>query len=269
MDIKPRYNTKTLNIRMQSLPKTLKNSVKVDPQGIISSGIYKVIRWEKIRQSISFFTSTLLMLVSLIMIIVYATALKGTWTSFLIPSAVFLFSTYRSIITFMESKWLRNSIIKYREDLKIGINHTPPFINRLYVKMHKKQIGHNWLTFFLMFNIGILTLMLWGLKDRSWWIFEFDKWIKALFINPTLMIWIFTISLIVIVVVHMIMAIQRRKRILDINAYFGNDLVPQSEIETIKSSKNKQYRRLFIIYLMIMAVIPMTIKIILKIFRRK
>lgn len=269
MDIKPKFDTGTIQFNLPVKKQSLSTKVVKDPNGVISNGIYKVIRWESLRQIITLSLSGAVFLAMGILIGLYAGVYHTAWISFVVPCAVALLSGYKAVVTLVERGWLRKAVDKYKEDLKIGLTSTPPFIARLYVDIHKKQIGHNWLTFFLLLNGGIITVLLWWLKDAHWWIFKFDEWIHSMFANPTLMSWIFTIALISIAALHIVMAIQRKKRILDIDAYFGSNIVPMADLEQIKATKNKTYRNLFIWYVMIVVIIPILIKLIIKVLRRK
>ncbi len=270
MAIKPMYETGTIRL---STPVThvrkLETKVVKDPGGTIPNGIYKVISWERIRQTLTLALSFTIMLASIILIILYALVYKTAAVGFVIPTLVLIASLWKASSTFLERNWLKRSVQRYREDLKIGISSTPPFISRMYLQLHKKQIAHNWLTFSLMFYGGIGTLLLWWLKDFSWWWLHFDKWINALFSNPTLMVWIFTASLIAVAVIHVMLSIQRKKRLLEIDSYFGSQMMPQSDIDSLKQTQNKMFRRIFIISVLVILIIPMVSLLILKVVRRK
>lgn len=269
MDIKPRFNENTITFSAPVKKTSLESKVIKDPDGVISNGLYKVIRWEQLRQKIVLSITSSLSLGLITLITLYATVYNVSWLAYVLPAIVLLYAMYKTITTFAEGSWLKKSVNKYKEDKKMGLTTSPPFLAKLYVDLQKKQITHNWLTFFVLFNGGIITLLLWWLKDVSWWIFHFDQWINDLFANPTLMSWIFTIVLVVVGVFHIAMAIQRKKRLLDMDAYFGGNIVPQSELEIIKQSRNKAYRRMFVIYLMIIVIIPALVWVILRVLKRK
>lgn len=270
MNIVPKYDSNTIKIATNAPTKLSLSTPKVvtDPTGQISNGIYRVIHWEMLRQFITIIVSGTLLLGAIILIILFSTAFKTSWPGYIIPVMMILLAGYKFFISLIEKSALKKAVTRYKEDLRIGLTSTPPFIVKLYQNIYKKQVGHNWLTFFLLLNGGILTILLWWLKDVSWWIFDFEGWIHAMFNNPTLMSWIFTVSLLAIAVVHIVMAIQRKKRILEIDAYFGSQIVPTADINEIKSSRNKAYRRLFIIYVMVILIIPLIVKMCMKLFRR-
>jgi hypothetical protein len=73
----------------------------------------------------------------------------------------------------------------------------------------------------------------------------------------------------VIAILHVIFFIQRKKKLLEMHSFFGESLMPQSEIEIIKGGKNKAYRRMFIISVLTFLVVPIIAKTILKFIRRK
>ncbi len=87
--------------------------------------------------------------------------------------------------------------------------------------------------------------------------------------QPSLIATLMSVSLLIIAIVHIIFAIQRKKRINDMNLYFGSELAPESQVEEIKAIRNKAYRRLFIISLIVILVIPMVVLATLKLIRRK
>lgn len=271
MNIRPLNDTATLKINISEIQTRSLATPKVsmDKTGVIPNGIFKVIRWEKFRQRFTLTFSALLLVSMIILITLYAMVFDSKWVSYIIPGVVALAAAWKLMATTLEFKWLKKSVETYKEDIRIGLTSTPPFISRLYIGLHKKQVAHNWLTFVLVFYGGIFTILLWWLKDVSWWIFEFKIWIHSLFSNPSLMMWLFTSALVVIVIMHIIFAIQRKSRMLDINAYFGQGIIPESEIETIKQAKNKMYRRLFIVSIMILLIIPLVVKLILRLIRMK
>ncbi|NQZ66359.1 MAG: hypothetical protein HRT99_04080 [Mycoplasmatales bacterium] len=269
MEIKPMYDNtikmSVKNVKLESL------KIKENPEkaGLIPNGIWRVIRWEKIRQIFTIIMSGLILLFTAILTALYATKMDVLWAAYIIPGILIMLTSWKLLNTLIERGRLVKSIERYKEDLKIGLESTPPFISNLYMSLHIKQVAHNWLTFITIFYGGIITVLLWWLKDFSWWIFDFKSWIHNLFADPEMMTWLFTSLLIAVSVLHIIFAIQRKKKILDINSYFGSTLAPISEIETIKQSKNKMYRRLFIISVMIILVIPILVRFSLKIISGK
>lgn len=269
MEIKPKFDTSTIKISQPIRHSTLPQKIARDPSGVISNGIYKVIRWERLRQMIVLFFALAIALACSILIILYDTLYHSNWSSYIFPIIILAISVYKIIISLIEMRALKKAVTRYRADLAVGVSHHPPFIVKIYRSLHVKQVVHNWLTFFLILHGGLLTLILWGLKDVSWWIFEFDKWIEAIFYNPDLMQWIFTIAIIVIALIHVVFTIQRKKRVLDIDAYFGETIISISDIEEIKKQYNKLCRRLFIGYILVILVIPLLVKWILKFIRRK
>ena len=266
MNINATQTIKFVNPMVET--KIITNSTIQDPERQISNGIYKVISWERIRQIAILFTSLAGLLASIILIALYATVWNGSWGTFILPTLLGLLSSFKVMITYIEFKALRNAVKRYREDLKIGLDSMPPFIPKLYMNMQQKQVKHNWLTFFIIFYFGIFTLALWWLKDTSFWIFEFDKWIKGLFGNPDLMVILFTIGLLLTVVMYIFMTIQRKKRIIEVEAFYGSQVIQTSELTDIKMKMNKFYRRMFIISVMGILVIPLVVKAVLRILKK-
>lgn len=270
MDIKPLFQTGTIRI---VAPKTnikhVDTKIIKDPDGIVPSSIYRVIKWESIRQKLTLLLLNLIIIAISIWIILLSTVYQSMWVGYLIPIILLMLLTYKVLITFFEMKTLKRAVIRYREDLKYNLVSTPPFLARMYLALHRKQVAHNWITFTIIFYGGIFTLLLWALKDVDWWIFNFKLWIGTLFGNPWLMSWIFTISLIFVAVLHIIMTVQRKKKIIEMDSFYGSQLAPQSEVEIIKTNYNKMYRRLFFISVLIVLVIPLFIWIVYKTIKRR
>lgn len=269
MDIKPLFQTETVKI---VAPKTnikhVDSKIIKDPDGIVPTSIYRVIKWENIRQKITL----LFLAIGLIGFSIWITLLAvndRSWVSYILPIVLFLTFIYKFFMTFVEIRALKRAVLRYREDLKYNLSSTPPFLTRMYLALHRKQVGHNWITFVTIFYGGILTLLLWTLKDVKWWIFDFKLWIKALFGNPMLMSWIFTVALILIAVFHIILAVQRKKKILEIDSFYGAHLAPNSEIDLLKKNYNKMYRRLFFFSVLIVLIIPLFAWIFYKLLRRR
>ncbi len=271
MEIKPLYDTNTIRFVNPTIvqPKKLEKRKAVDPNGVIPNGIFKVIKWEKRRQQFTIGLSALITLASIILITLYFTVFDASWIAIVIPSVVLLLAFYKSMITLGEMNYLKKALLRYSEDLAIGLTDTPPFISRLYLSLNKKQVKHNWITFFLMFYGGLFTLTLWWLKDVSWWIFDFKAWIHSLFSNPDLMVILFTVSLAAIVLIYLVLTIQRKKRLLEIDSYYGSQMMSASDLETIKQTMNKMYRRIFIMSVLVVLIIPIVVRLILRVIRGK
>lgn len=271
MEIKPLNETSTIQIPIRTQKITTLTKVKThDPDNIIPNGIYKVIKWENFRQFFAIALSLIIFAISVVMISLYATnVLHIGWAGYLIPAATGTISFYKLITTIFENKFMRKAVERYKENLGIEINSTPAFVAKLYKSLHVKQVSHNWLTFMFIFYGGIFTLLLWWLKDVSWWIFHFNAWIKDIWTNPEIMVWIATGALIAIAFMHIVFAIQRKKRILEIDAYFGLTLIPEGELATIKEVRNKFWRRVFILSVMTILVIPLITMLIMKLISRK
>ena len=270
MNIKPMFEQDTVTFATPvAQVKSLETTSTVDKEGKIPNGIFKVIHWEKRRQLLTMILSGAIALFASILIAIYATKWDGSWARYILPGLLLVSAGYKLLTTNIERSGLKRAVDRYREDLNIGIDSTPPFIAKLYLELNKKQVRHNWMTFFMMFYLGGLTVLLWWLKDFHWWIFKFDVWIRHWFRNPELMSWLFTIALISIVVIYLYMTIQRKKRVLEIDAYFGSQIMKPSELAIIKQGMNKFYRRSFILSVMIILLIPIFVKIVLRLLRKK
>ena len=173
-------------------------------------------------------------------------------------------SLTKFVFVSLEMRHLNVSVKMYRESLVAGSKLTPPFISALYLKLFKKQTRQNWIVIAFIFYGSIITLLFWWLKDANWWIFEFDVWIKNLTKNPQLVGAIMICILVLALILHIYFTIYRKKRIIDIQSFFGNEVISQLEIDTIVSNQNKKYRRFFFLSIIIILVLPFIIRIIYK-----
>lgn len=269
MELKPLYATGNIKIVPGIKEVKLESKIVRDPSSIIPSGIYKVIHWEKWRQRFVSLINLIALITSIIMMALYSTILPVSWVGFVLPIIVVIISSIKLTSTISEMMWLKNSVDHYKQDIKIGLTSTPPFIAKLYFKLHKKQVASNWATIFILFYVGLLTLILWGLKDVSWWIFQFDVWIKDVFYSPTVMEYLFAAIMISSVLIQITLTIQRKKRIDEIESYFGGSLTSPTDIYNMKTERNKFYRRIFVASIMVLLIIPVLIRWILRLLVRK
>jgi len=269
MELKPLYATGSVRVVPGVREVKLESKILKDPSSIMPSGIYKVIHWEKWRQRFVATITLIALITSIVMTALYATILPVSWVGFVLPIVVILVSAVKFIRTLIEMTWINRAVERYKEDLKIGLTSTPPFIARLYFLLHEKQISSNWATVFVVFYVGLLTLILWGLKDISWWIFDFHSWIKDVFSNPDAMVYLFSAVIIAAIVIQIVLTIQRKKRIYEIEAYFGESLASEADIYKMKTEKNKFFRRSFIISIMVLLIIPILTKSILRLVLKR
>lgn len=169
----------------------------------------------------------------------------------------------------LEMRHLSISTKMYRESLNAGSKLTPPFISSLYLKLFKKQVSQNWIVISFIFYGTIVTLLFWWLKDVNWWIFEFDVWIRQLTDNPESIGAIMIFILVLALFLHIYFTIYRKKRIMDIQSFFGNEVISQLEIDTIVSNLNKKYRRFFFLSIIVILVFPFIARIIYKKIKSK
>ncbi|MCP4337187.1 MAG: hypothetical protein GY679_05065 [Mycoplasma sp.] len=272
MDLKPINQQDTITfINTSTFHKPLTKTQKVvkDPQNTIPNGIYGVINWEIRKQKAVGILSTLFLITAIVLIILQLKLWKTGPLTYIPTVSLLLISIYKSSICLIEFLGIKKSVVRYRQDMIVGLTSTPPFISKMYIDFNKKQVSHNWITFSFIFYGGLFSLLLWWLKDVKWWIFDFKKWIQNLFGQPKLVATLVAVSLLIVVIIHIAFAIMRKKRISDMNMYFGQEMATQSQIEEIKTNKNKLYRRIFLISVLIILIIPIIIRIILKIINRK
>ncbi|MGL6125179.1 MAG: MSC_0882 family membrane protein [Metamycoplasmataceae bacterium] len=272
MQIKPIYDTGTVTfIENPSKINSIKisSNFKQDPKGVIPNGIYKVFRHENSRFLFVFILGSVILLSQIILISLIATVLNWGWFWYIPTTVVGISSIAKLIYNFIEYRGLKNSVNVYRDDLASGLKTTPPFISNIYIKLYKKQVTHNWITIAVLFYGSIIVLLFWWLKDVSWWIFDFKLWISELGPQPNDLVIYIIIGLIGLMCVHIWFTIFRKKRIIDIQSFFGNEVISQIEIQKIVSDMNKSYRRIFFLSILVVLVIPIIVRLILNKIRSK
>ncbi|MGL4343029.1 MAG: MSC_0882 family membrane protein [Metamycoplasmataceae bacterium] len=273
LDIKPIYNSGTITFVQtpeQVHLKNLETLVIKDPKGIIPNGIYKVFEYEKRRQIATMIFSFILIILQIILISLLVTVFSNYSWVWYIPLTLFLvIFGLKFVMTSLDFFSLKKSVTTYRENLLNDSRTTPPFISKLYLKLHFQQVNHNWITIFALFYGSIALLVFWWLKDASWWIFEFSKWINDLGPSPQTIGFITLSILIFILFVYIYLTIFRKKRIIDIQSFFGNEVISQLEIDKMVRERNKTFRRFFFLSILTILVLPIIIKIILKYVRKK
>ena len=250
-----------------------KNHLK-DPQGIIPNGIYKVFSLEKSVKLASIITSLIIFLISGILIALFATSPslfintanneKIKWGWYIIPSIGIVLTFYLMTIELIELIGISRSVVAYRDSIKLGAISTPPFITLLYRKLILKQVRRTWLVVAIIFYVGIFTLIFWGLKDVKWKHLDFKKWIHNSFPNPELVIYILCAIMAVVLALHISFTIFRKKRTVDIQSFFGNEVMDYNELQEKKSKAHKFYAKIFLISILLILVLPFIIYIILK-----
>ena len=261
LDLKPIYNTGTITFIESPEKVTLKkidSTFVKDPEGVIPNGIYKVFKHEKGRQRfllIFFGIIALGLLVwTALLSTIYFKQINPFWFA---PTGIAIALTiWKLISTILDMKNLNQSIIMYRESLIAGSRLTPPFISNLYIKLYKSQARQNWIVISFLFYGVTFTLLFWWLKDVNWWIFEFKTWILKLTKNPELVGFLLISIMVAVLIFHIYFTVYRKKRIIDIQSFFGNEVISQTEIDEIVRNKNKVYRRAFFISILVILILP-------------
>ena len=274
------FNTETVANRLayetlqtKALSTKDKNRLK-DPQGIIPNGIYKVFSLEKSVKLASIVSSLIIFIISAIFITLFITSPslfinianneKIKWGWYIIPSIAIVLTFYLMTIELIELIGISRSVVAYRDSIKLGAISTPPFITLLYRKLILKQVRRTWLVVAIIFYVGIFTLIFWGLKDVKWKHLDFKKWIHNSFPNPELVIYILCGIMATVLALHISFTIFRKKRTVDIQSFFGNEVMDYNELQERKSKAHKFYAKIFLISILLILVLPFIIYIILK-----
>ena len=274
------FNTETIANRLayetlqtKALSTKDKNRLK-DPQGIIPNGIYKVFSLEKSVKLASIISSLIIFIISAIFITLFITSPslfinttnneKIKWGWYIIPSIAIVLTFYLMTTELIELIGISRSVVAYRDSIKLGAISTPPFITLLYRKLILKQVRRTWLVVAIIFYVGIFTLIFWGLKDVKWKHLDFKKWIHNSFPNPELVIYILCGIMAAVLALHISFTIFRKKRTIDIQSFFGNEVMDYNELQEKKSKAHKFYAKIFLISILLILVLPFIIYIILK-----
>ncbi len=261
LDLKPIYNTGTITFVESPEKITLKkidSSYVKDPEGVIPNGIYKVFKHEKNKNNFLLCFTSLLTFTSILLIVIFATVLKNIINPFwYFPVSLGgVLAAWKLITILLNIKHLSQSIAIYRESLLAGSRLTPPFISNLYIKLFKSQARQNWIVIAFLFYGIIFTLLFWWLKDVNWWIFKFKEWINDITSNPEWIGFMLIAILSITLIMHIFFTTYRKKRIIDIQSFFGNEVISQVEIDEIVKNKNKVYRRAFFISILVILILP-------------
>ncbi len=274
LELKPIYNTGTITFiespEKMSIKKIDSSYIR-DPKAIIPNGIYKVFKHEKNKQLFLIIFSSILLIANIIWFILMATIYKEKVNKFWYAPASFSFCliSWKLITILLNTKQLNASINLYRESLMEGSRLTPPFVTNMYLNLYKSQTRQNWIVLAILFYGIIFILLFWWLKDVQWWIFDFSGWIRAIAHNPENIGIILITILITTLAMHIYFTIYRKKRIIDIQSFFGNEVISQLEIDELVKEKNKHYAKIFFISILIILVFPFFIWIVYKKFIKK
>lgn len=261
LDLKPIYNTGTITFIESPEKITLKkidSSYIRDPKGIIPNGIYKVFKHERGKQKfLMFFLSLILIGVAIWIALLSTIYFEKTNHFWFFPSSLsFVLATWKLVFIILDNVHLKRSIDMYRESILADSRLTPPFISNMYLKLFKSQARQNWIVTAFMFYGIIFTLLFWWLKDVDWWVFHFSVWIRSIVNNPEIVGFVLISILVVTLVMHIYFTIYRKKRIIDIQSFFGNEVISSVEIHEIVRNKNKTYSKIFFMSILIILIIP-------------
>ncbi|WP_412031519.1 MSC_0882 family membrane protein [Metamycoplasma buccale] len=250
---------------------TKKDRLK-DPQGIIPNGIYKVFSLEKNLKIFMLSITSVIFLFSFITCFLFAytpslfkvDASKVTWAWYIGPVLIMGISLFIFIIDLLDFLGINKSIVVYRTSIQQGAITTPPFIALLYRKLMMKQVRRTWLIVSILFYVGLFTLIFWGLQDQKWGKLDFKKWIHNSFPNPNVVVYLLCIVMIVSVALFIANTIFRKKRMVDIESFFGTEVMNYNDLQDKKSKAHRFYAKIFFISILVLLILPFVIYIVLK-----
>ncbi|WP_330463213.1 MSC_0882 family membrane protein [Metamycoplasma gateae] len=272
-------NMSNEDIKTKSISSNINKTL--DPLGIIPNGIYKVFRSEKRIKKINISILTVSFIISLISSLLFGLApslflsfLKEgekvvPWGWYIVPVLFGSLSLTFLIIETIEFSSINKSIIYYREQLSEGVSYSPPFIVNLPYKLTLKQVRRTWLVVAILFYVGLFTLIFWGLKDQKWGLLDFKSWIHGSFSNPDLLVYILCGIMLMVLLLFIIGTIHRKKRIVDVQLFFGNEVMNYSDLTAKKSEAHKFWAKIFFLSILILLVIPIIILLLVKRIARR
>ncbi|MGX9339783.1 MSC_0882 family membrane protein [Mycoplasma sp. 2261] len=267
-------NMSGAEIKTKSLSSNIKKTL--DPEGLIPNGIYKVFRAEKSLKKFSISAYLFVFFLALISCLLFAFAPSlfssylsqdiklVPWGWYVSPILFGLISLVLLILDVIDLNALSKSVDDYREKIKQGISFAPPFIASLYEKLMRRQVRITWFVVAILFYVGLFTLAFWGLKDTQWWILNFKDWIHKAFSDPNLVIYILCGIMLGVLLLFIIGTIQRKKRMVDIQVFFGSDVMSNTELSKIRAEAHKFWAKIFFISVLVLLVIPIIILLIVK-----
>ncbi|UWD34243.1 MSC_0882 family membrane protein [Mesomycoplasma molare] len=282
MKWKPLNNTDTVNfanIKKEQINLQDINSAKVykDPEQIIPTGVYKIFaRESKILKIFLIFYLFIFLVSASLIALIYTNTLKTIgfvktdfeWSWLIIPILIASYSIFKFIIKFLDFSSMKKSEKLYRNELTINPQALPTSIANLYKRLTKQQIHHNWFLIFTFFYIGLFALAVWYFSDKVYLngLLNFEKWIQLMTPNPEFLSIILGLSLLGNLVIWTLLTISRKKRLNDIQDYFGYQIVKDTEIDAIKIKMNKGYLKLFVLTILVLLVIPIIVLLLVKKF---
>lgn len=267
-------NMSDIEIKTKSISSKIRKTL--DPEGIIPNGIYKVFRSEKNIKSFNLIIFSLTLIASLTLSLLFAFyptlfsnfltegVTKIPWGWYIAPVLFGVISLVLLIMDAIELNGIKKSVEYYREQLSEGITFTPPFVISLYEKLMRKQVRRTWLVVAILFYVGLFTLIFWALKDVEWKVLDFKKWIHDTFSNPDLVIYILCGIMLMVLFLFIIGTIHRKKRMVDIQMFFGNEVMNYTELSKERSAAHKFWAKVFFLSILILLVIPIIILLIVK-----
>ncbi|MDP4042676.1 MSC_0882 family membrane protein [Mycoplasmopsis arginini] len=267
-------NMSDIEIKTKSISSKIRKTL--DPEGIIPNGIYKVFRSEKNIKSFNLIIFSLTLIASLTLSLLFAFyptlfsnfltegATKVPWGWYIAPVLFGVISLVLFIMDAIELNGIKKSVEYYREQLSEGITFTPPFVISLYEKLMRKQVRRTWLVVAILFYVGLFTLIFWALKDVEWKVLNFKKWIHDTFSNPDLVVYILCGIMLMVLFLFIIGTIHRKKRMVDIQMFFGNEVMNYTELSKERSAAHKFWAKVFFLSILILLVIPIIILLIVK-----
>ncbi|ENY68884.1 Hypothetical protein, predicted transmembrane protein [Metamycoplasma auris 15026] len=255
----------------------------LDPERVIPNEIYKLFSSEKIQKKINLILFSVVFLFSVIACLIFAFAkdlfiklklvdesIKAIpWGWYVIPTILIIISFTYFSLNLIEFISIKKSIIFYRVELRKGNQKAPQYIEKLYLRLLKKQVRRTWLAVAFLFYVGVFTLIFWALKDQKWGKLDFKKWIHNSFSNPNILVYTLCGIMLLVLMLFIIGTIYRKKKISDIQVFFGSEIMDYKDYAEIKTKTHKFWAKVFFLSVLIILIIPAIILlIVLKVRKR-
>lgn len=254
----------------------------LDPEGIIPNHIYKLLNGEKNFKRVNLIIFSLIFLFSLIACFLFAFAknlfnnlikdenvTKIPWGWYVLPAILIAISIPYFFLNLNDFIFVKKTFYYYREKIKRNDFSVPTYIKNLYLKLIKRQARRTWLVVALIFYLGVFTLIFWGIKDQKWGLLDFQKWIYNSFANPNVLVYSICGIMLTIILVFIIATIYRKKKITDIQVYFGDEVMSYEEFNKEKTNAYKFWAKIFFLSVLILLVIPIIILLIIARVRKR
>ncbi len=180
------------------------------------------------------------------------------------PLILGLIGVYHLVLLLFEFKFLKKDIIIHNNNARYekASKSEEGLISKVYLNTQLNQIKHNWWLLFTTTYISLFVLLIWGLRDKSWYFLKFSTWLVNWFGNPNLLLKILVLSLVINFAFYILALTVRKRRMQHIEMYFGHEyVIDPEELDKISNRHHRFYVKTYILTLFLILIIPILISV--------